>query len=78
VQAAHHDICSSAAIVVRDPIRTVGGRDVNLDDHHVRVVIEPEALYVFILNLDLVFVAQVTGECGEAERREQRVLDWPP
>jgi hypothetical protein len=64
--------------VVRYSVRTVCGRDVDLDDDQIRCVLEIEPFHVFILNLGLVFVSQVAGQRGEAERRKERVLDRPP
>ena len=53
-------------------------RDVDLDHDQVGRVVEVERLDVLVLNLDLVVVVQVAGQRGQAERREQRVLDRPP
>ena len=54
-----------------------GGRDVDLDHHHVRHVVEKDLLNMFVRNRDLVVRIEVGGESGQSQRRKQRVLDRP-
>ena len=63
--------------MVGDPIRAGGGRDVDLDHHHVRHVVEKERLNMFVGDRDLVVPIEVGGESGQTQRRKQRVLDRP-
>src|SRR5215831_1013453 len=63
--------------MVGELVRAIGRRDVDLDDDKVRFVVQAQALDVFVLNLDLIVVAQIAGQRGQAERWEERVFDRP-
>ena len=78
VQAAEDDEDAARAIAVRDPVRPVRVRDVDLDHDEVRRVVRGQALDVLVDDHRLVVRPQVGGERRQAERREQRVLDRPP
>ena len=45
-----------AAVVIGDAIRAAGRRDVDLNDHQIRFVVEPQRLDVLVLDLRLVIV----------------------
>ena len=71
MQTAHDDKCAAPPIVIRDLVRAVCGRDVDLDDDKIRRILEVQSLDMFILYFSLVFVVQIRGKCGEAQRRKQ-------
>jgi hypothetical protein len=75
VQAAKRDEDSLRAIVVGNSVSAIGIGDVDLDHYEIRPVVDVKALNVFIADDGLVIGAQISGERGEAERREERILD---
>ena len=78
VQAAEHDVRASRAVTIRDAVRAVCVGDVDLNQDQVGVIVCGQALDVFVDEDRLVAGAQICGERREAERRKERVLDWPP
>jgi hypothetical protein len=78
VQAAERDERSPRAVVIGETVGAVGVGDVDLDDDQVRTVVGVEPLDVLVDNHGVVVGRQIRGERGEAERREQRVLDRTP
>jgi hypothetical protein len=78
VKAPEGDEAASRAVGVRDRVGAKGIGDVDLDDDQVRGVLDRQALDVLVNDRGLVVVVQIGGQCCEAERREQRVLDRPP
>src|SRR5581483_3623153 len=77
MKSAERDVAPLAAIVVRDAIGPMSGRDIDLNHHQVRLVVEVEPFDVLILDVDLVVRIEVAGQRGEAEWGKQRVLDRP-
>jgi len=49
--------------------------DVDLNHHEIRRVVQVEHLHVLVLDGHVGLLAKVRGQRGQAERREQRVLD---
>ena len=78
VQPAEADVGALGAVVVGVAVGAPGRGDVGLDDDEVRLVVEAQRLDVLVLQVDLVVGVEVAGQGGEAERREQRVLDRAP
>ena len=56
MQAAERDVRACAAVVVGDAVGAVRRRDVDLNHHEVRRVVQIERLDVLVLNLDLIVV----------------------
>ena len=75
VQAAQHHVRTPPAVVVRQPVGARRRGDVDLDDNEVGRVVDPEALDVLVLQVDLGVGRQVRREGGEAEGREERIFD---
>jgi hypothetical protein len=71
VQTAHDDVCAAPPIVIGDGVRAVCRRDVDLDDHEIRRILEIQPLDMFILYFSLVSLVEVCGKCCETERRKQ-------
>jgi hypothetical protein len=65
MQAAETDKSSVAAVMVRNPIRSVGVRDVNLDHNQLWCIVEGETLNMFIHNDRAVVGRQICGECSQ-------------
>ena len=78
VETAKADKGADAAVVVGDLVRAVCVGDVDLDDDEVGRVVERERLDVLVDDDDLVVRREIGSERGEAEGREQRVLDGTP
>ena len=78
VQPAEADVGAPGAVVVGVAVGAPGRGDVRLDDDEVGLVVEAQGLDVLVLQVDLVVRVQVAGQGGEAERREERVLDRAP
>src|SRR6187397_579767 len=64
--------------MVREAVGAIGVRDVDLNDDEVGMVIEIDRLDVLVLDGCLDVGVEIRRERGEAERREQGVLDRPP
>jgi hypothetical protein len=75
VQAPERHIGALPPVVVGEAISAPGRGDVDLDHHEVGLVVERQPLDVLVLERDLVVVAQIAGKSGQAEGREERVLD---
>jgi hypothetical protein len=71
METAHDDICTAPPIVLRDLVRAVCRRDVDLDDDEIRRILQVQPLDMFILYFSVIVVGQITGEYGKAERRKQ-------
>src|SRR4030095_8343479 len=67
MQTAHYDVRSAPAIVIRDVVRAICRRDVDLNDDEIRRILEVQSLDMFILYFCFVFLVQVGGECAKAE-----------
>jgi hypothetical protein len=65
MQTAETDKSSVAAVMVRNPIRSVGVRDVNLDHNQLWRIVEGETLNMFIHNHRPVVGRQICGECSQ-------------
>lgn len=78
VQSPDRHECAPGAIVVGDAIGAIGVRDVRLDQHEIRAVVEVELLHVLVHEHRLIVRVEKRGQGCEAERRKQRVLDWTP
>jgi hypothetical protein len=61
-----------------DGVGAVGVGDVDLDRHQVRLIVQAKRLDVLVDDHGLVLRTQAGGQRRQAQRREQRVLDWPP
>jgi hypothetical protein len=68
VKTTERDMCTATAIVIRDAVCPVRGGDVHLDDHKIRLIVQRQALDVLVLDLDHIVVAQISGQCGKAQR----------
>jgi hypothetical protein len=75
VQPAEADVRAPGAVVVGQLVGAPRRGDVDLDHHQVRLVGEVDLLHVLVGHRHLVVRVEVPGERGQAERREQRVLD---
>ena len=64
--------------MVGDPVRAVGVGDVDLNDHQIRCVVERERFHMLVHNHGAVVRRQIGGERGQAQRREERVLNRTP
>ena len=78
VQTSERDEGTLGAIVIGQPVGAPRVRDVDLDDYEIRPIVSGQRLDVLVDDLGLVVRPQVRGKRGEAERREERVPDWPP
>src|SRR4029453_10351987 len=78
VQPAESYVSTTRPIVIREFICTICGRDVNLNHHEVRRVVQIQPLDVFVLDLHLVAVIQVPSQSSQPERWKERVLDRAP
>ena len=78
MQSAERDEHPAGAVVVGEPIRTVGVGDVDLDDDEIGLVVSGQPLDVLVDDHRLVVRREVGGERGQAERRKERVLDGAP
>lgn len=77
MQAAQAHVRPLGAVMVGQFVRPPRGRDVDLDHHQVRLVGQVHLLHVLVGQRHLVVRAEISGQRGEPERREQRVLDRP-
>src|SRR5687768_17277217 len=75
VQPAHRDVYAATTIVVGDLVRSIGRRDVYLDDDELGTVVEVQRLDVLVMKTGLVVFAEVPRERGQSQRRKQGVLD---
>ena len=75
MQPSDDDVGAPSAVVIRDAVRTIGGCDVDLDDHEIRLVFESKALDVLVLDFDFIVGVEITGEGRETQWWEERVLD---
>ena len=78
VQPAHRHECAPGPVVVGDAIGAIGVRDVGLDEHEIRPVVEVELLHMLVHEHRFVVRVEKRGQRGEAERRKQRVLNGTP
>ena len=78
VQAAERHEHAARPIAIRKAVRAMRIGDVDLDQHEVRRVVGVEARHVLVDDDGPVFRRQVRRQRGEAERREERVLDGAP
>jgi len=62
---------SAGAIGIREPVRATGVRDVDLNHHQVRPVVELQGRDVLVFEHGLIVRRQIGGEGREAERRKQ-------
>ena len=77
MQAAEGDVGALAPVVVGQAIGAQRGGDVDLDHDQVGLVVEVEPLDVLVLELATSSSVEIAGQRGEAEGREERVLDRP-
>src|SRR5258708_25411834 len=77
MQSAKGDTRYTPARVVGEFVRTPRRRDVDLDHDQVGLVIQAKLFDVLVTDRDFIAIVQVGGQGGEAERREQRILDGP-
>src|SRR5262245_30890457 len=66
------------AVPVRKAVRTIGVRDVNLNQDHVRLIVGPQMLDVLVDEHRTIVGTQIGRQGREAEWREERVFDRPP
>ena len=78
MQSAEDHVGTPGSIVIGDPVRPVGVRDVHLNHDEVWMVFQIELLHVLVHDADIEAGVEVGGEGGETEGREERVLDWTP
>ena len=80
VQTAKRDEAAPCPVGVRQAIRAVGVGDVDLDHDQIRrtAVVDRQRLDVLVFDRRLVVGRQVRGERRQAERWEERILDWAP
>jgi hypothetical protein len=71
VQPAEGHIGAAAPVVIRNRIRAPRRRDVDLNHHQIRLVVEVQALDVLVLNLDVPVGRQVPGESRQTEGRKE-------
>jgi hypothetical protein len=69
---------SAGAIGIRQLIRATGIRDVDLNHHQVRPVVELQGRDVLVFEHGVVIGGQIGCEGRESERRKERVFDGPP
>ena len=70
VKAAEGDVGPTRTIVVRDPVCPICIRDVDLNDHQLRVVVEVELLDVLVLQRDLKDRIQIRSQSCQAKGRK--------
>jgi hypothetical protein len=75
VQSTECDERAAGAVVIGQAVGAPCARDVDLNDDEIGPVIQVQGRNVFIFEHGLGVGRQVGGECREAERREQGVLD---
>ena len=78
MESAERHERSAGAIGVGKSIRTTGIRDVDLNHHQVRPIVELQRRDVLVFEHSLVAGCQIGGEGRETERRKERVFDGPP
>ena len=78
VQPAERDMRALSPVVIGNPICAECVRDVDLDHHQVRLILEIERLDVFVLQGDVQRGIEIRRQRREAERREQRGTDGSP
>jgi len=77
VQAAKNNVRAARAIMIGNAIRSIGVRDVNLNDDEVWLVVKIELLNMLILQADFELRIEIGRKRCQTKRRKQRVLDWP-
>ena len=78
MQSAKADECATTAVAIGNTVGAICVRNVDLYDNEVRRVVERQRFYVLVLNDGAIIRCEICGQCRQAQRREKRVLNWPP
>src|SRR5688572_3633437 len=78
VQSAQCHVGALASVVIRDAIRAIRVRDVDLDHHQIGLIVEVEWLDVLVLQTNVERRIEVRRQGRKTERRKQRVLNGSP
>src|SRR5262245_48016055 len=71
VQSSKDNVSSVSSIMIGNSIGTVRGRNVDLNDHEVRCVVDVEPFDMFVRDADLIIRMKIGRQSRQAQRRKQ-------
>jgi hypothetical protein len=78
MDAAQRHMRPALPVVIGDGVCPVGVGDIDLDGDKIGCVVKIQALHVLVLKDYLVILMQISGQRGQPQGWEERVLDGPP